>query len=96
MAQKPNQKKVRKPTRRQQPSNYMAADPPLAVPLDVAAQLLAKPLHELERADVNPYQHADGSPRYSLRELAKALGLVEPRETREARRRGRAPERAAS
>jgi hypothetical protein len=52
---------------------------PLAVPLDVAAQVLGRPLPELERADVEPYQHADGHPVWSLRALAKALSLpVEP------------------
>ena len=68
---------------------------PLAVPLDVGAQVLGKPLHELERAGVDPYPTAYG-PRWSLRELAIALGLIKPRETREARHRGRPPERAAS
>jgi hypothetical protein len=59
---------------------------PLAVPLDVA-QVLGRPLHELERADVEPYIAGDGTPEWSLYELAKALGLVESRETKKARRR---------
>jgi hypothetical protein len=33
---------------------------PLAAPLDVAAQVLGRPLHELERADVEPYIAGDG------------------------------------
>jgi hypothetical protein len=88
---------ARKPSRRQRDTvmGYIAADPPLAVPLDVAAQLLGRSLHELERAGVEPYPGVYGD-RYSLRELVIALGLVESRATREARRRGRAPERAAS
>jgi hypothetical protein len=50
--------------------------------LAVAAQLLGRPLPTVERAarKVEPYRHADGSPRWSLRELAKALSLVESRE----------------
>jgi hypothetical protein len=52
---------------------------PLAVPLDVAAKVLARPLPELERAGIEPYRHADGYPVWSLRELAIAMGVIEPR-----------------
>jgi hypothetical protein len=71
-------------------------DVPLAVPdLAIAAQLLGRPLPMVERAaqEVEPYRHTNGWPVWSLKKLAIALGLVE---SREARRRGRAPERAAS
>ena len=86
--------KRRKPTKAQQPGN-MPTSTPLAVPLDVAAQVLGRPLPAVERAaqEVEPYPAHDGRPCWSLYELGKALGLVE---VREARRRGRPPERAAS
>jgi hypothetical protein len=69
-----------KPSKRQRETvmGQYAADPPLAVPdLAIAAQLLGRPLPMVERAarKVEPYRHADGTPRWSLRELAIALGL---------------------
>jgi hypothetical protein len=71
-------------------------DVPLAVPdLAIAAQILARPLPMVEGAaqEIQPYRHADGRPCWSIHQLARALNLVE---SGEARRRGRAPERAAS
>ena len=49
---------------------------PLAVTLDQAAELLGKPVDEIQAAaaQVQPYTHHDGSPRWSLRELRIALG----------------------
>jgi hypothetical protein len=57
--------------------------PPGVPDLAVAAQLLARPLQDVERAaqDVEPYRHQDGYPVWSLRQLALALGLVEPNRT---------------
>jgi hypothetical protein len=66
---------------------------PLAVPdLAIAARLLGQPLDQVKDAATRtrPYPHADGTTFYSLHQLTRALGLVESRETREARRRGRA------
>jgi hypothetical protein len=42
---------------------------PLAAPLPLAAELLGRPLPEVERAaaKVAPYRHVDGSPRWSVR-----------------------------
>jgi hypothetical protein len=50
---------------------------PLAVALDQAAELLDKPIEQIQAAaaQVEPYQHHDGSPRWSLYELRIALGL---------------------
>ena len=48
---------------------------PLAVPLAVAAQMLGVPTTKIKNIGVEPYIAMDGTPKYSLRELAKALGL---------------------
>jgi hypothetical protein len=55
---------------------------PIAVPdLAIAAQLLGRPLDQVKDAATRtrPYPHADGTPYWSLHQLARALGLVESR-----------------
>ena len=50
---------------------------PLATTIAQAAELLDKPVAEIEAAaaQVEPYTHHDGTPRWSLRELRTILGL---------------------
>jgi hypothetical protein len=72
---------------------------PIAVPdLRIAARLLGRPLDQVQDAAQGDgflvYESSSGTEYFSLHQLARALGLVESRETREAQRR--APERAAS
>ena len=49
---------------------------PVAAPLPVVAELLGVPLGRvlIAAGRVEPYRHADGSPRWSVRELELALG----------------------
>jgi hypothetical protein len=58
---------------------------PVAATLEQCAELLGVDLAQVEVAAVGlePYEHADGSPRWSVRELAITLGL-ERRRTRSA------------
>jgi hypothetical protein len=48
---------------------------PLAVTLDQAAELLDRSVSDVRRAarEVEPYWHANGTPRWPLRELARVL-----------------------
>jgi hypothetical protein len=82
-----------RPTRRQQrwasTGNSHEKGHPIAVPdLAIAAQLLGRPLDQVRdaAAGIRPYPHADGTPFYSLRQLAVALGIVESRPARERER----------
>lgn len=74
---KANPKHARKPS---QDSNRWSSigygvPRPLAVDLDQVAELLAipRPMAARLARDIEPYRHADGSARWPLRELARAL-----------------------
>jgi hypothetical protein len=58
----------------------MDENAPIAVPdLAIAAQLLGRPLDQVKDAATRtrPYSHADGTPYWSLHQLARALGRPE-------------------
>jgi hypothetical protein len=65
-------------------STGLTAQRKLAVTIGEAAEVLGIPEPMVERlaCGVRPYQHADGTPRWPLRELARALadcgGIVPP------------------
>jgi hypothetical protein len=66
---------------------------PVAAQLPVAAELLGVPLPRVLAASarVDPYRHADGSPRWSVKLLERELGRVrlQPQERREQRRQAK-------
>lgn len=72
---KPNPAFAREPGRSSNnwSSTGLAPSRPLAVTIAEAAELLDLPVRTVRRyvRHIEPYRHADGSPRWSLKELAR-------------------------